>query len=230
MRLRLCGGKNGGDATGDHKTLVSSVRPQGQEVSQGRAKKTKSATTKAKRGRNTRWARLGGDEFQEKADLWKAVATGDIAELEKAFREVDENNRAGYARRLLNAKPPPPARLTMFFSAAGGELAAMGASRSTDVSKLFPAGLTLLILAAGYWSIIEADSISLAESAEAHATMADEDLLRAGAASARRAEAEGKQQEIHESVRADKGSEQEFAPVVKYTGKFTNRGRIKGSD
>lgn len=107
-------------------------------------------------------------------DMWTAVVTGDIAGLEKAFREADEASGACYIRQLLDAKSPSMERFGLLFSDTDGEAATMGASRRTTIPMFFPAGLTLLMLAAGYWRTVESGSISSAESADAHATIADE--------------------------------------------------------
>ncbi|CAM9209047.1 unnamed protein product, partial [Sphacelaria rigidula] len=104
-------------------------------------------------------------------DLWKAVATGDISRLEKVFHAARRDTSG--ERRLLNAKPPPLLALDLDLLDHIDEQGAISDTRGS-IPTSFPSGLTLVMLAAGYWRMIEVDSMDSAELANDSSMMADE--------------------------------------------------------
>lgn len=114
--------------------------------------------------------RRGQTALEEKVGLlrsrlWRAVANGDAALAGQIFREAegatkseDEEHSDLVVHRLLEAEPPPLVGCldltTTTVSLDGGGGGAMGSDGVGSRAFVFPpGGVTLLMFAAGYWSL-----------------------------------------------------------------------------
>lgn len=121
-------------------------------------------------------------------DIWRAVISGNASLLEEIFREADGGSERSHmsVERLLAAGHPPSidcwdVRSSLSGGGVGDRevIIAIGDDSPVFHGYPFPAGLSLLMLAAGYWSNV-ADAFAASSASAASATPAG----AAGAAAA----------------------------------------------